>query len=194
MRITNVGDADGLASKESHDGHGSNSKKSWMGVMGGHKLEMTIASAILILPMCILCGVLLGLIHTHRMPDNNSSYSYDNGTSLTLGSAYYVNYSSTTLVYIASLSSTLSTLLIPAAMLLYSFKLASNFARDSDHSNARNLPSPYQLELLIRMIDGRFMVLWSYITYFFGSKQRKTDVVPILWHAFALLVALLLLA
>ena len=192
--VASTSNMDAVASKEAHNQRGMQSGKSWKGVMNGHKLEMTIASAILVVPMLILCAVLLGLIHTYRMPDNNSSYSYDNGTALPLGSAYFVNYSSTSLVYIASLSSTLSTLLIPAAMLLYSFKLASNFARESDRSNARNLPSPYQLELMIRMIDGRFMVIWSYATYFFGSKQRRTDVVPMLWHAFAMFMALLLLA
>ena len=192
--VASTSNMDAVASQEAHDQRGKQSGKSWKGVMDGHKLEMIIASAILVLPMLTLCAVLLGLIHTYRMPDNSSSYSYDNGKALPLGSAYFVNYSSTSLVYIASLSSTLSTPLIPAAMLLYSFKLASNFARESDRSNARNLPSPYQLELMITMIDGRFMAIWSYVTYFFGSKQRRTDVVPMLWHAFAMFMALLLLA
>ena len=93
------------------------------GKMGGQKLEIGLASVLLIAPMLTLAALLMGLIYRHRMPDHFSSYSLDNQTALPLGSAYFVNYSSTTLVYIASLSSTLSTLLIPAAMLLYSFVL-----------------------------------------------------------------------
>ena len=95
------------------------------GKMGGQKLEIRLASALLIVPMLTFAALLIGLVYRHRMPDHFSLYSFDNQIALPLGSTYFVNYSSTTLVYIASLSSTLSTLLIPAAMLLYSFVLIS---------------------------------------------------------------------
>ncbi|KAL9123749.1 MAG: hypothetical protein Q9217_006851 [Psora testacea] len=142
-------------------------KKAWKGIMGGQKFEVWLASMLLILPMVTLTGVLIALVFAYQMPYNRSSYSINNATALPLGQAYYVHYSSTTLVYIASLSSTLSTLLISAAMLLYSFSLAHDVARNSDQATASKLPSPYQLELLIRMIEGRLMVLWSY----FGTKS-----------------------
>ena len=166
----------------------------WKGRMGGQELEIGFASAISIFPMATLAVLLIGLVYGHRMPDGISSYSLDNGTAVPLGSAYFVNYSSTTLVYIASLSSTLSTLLIPAAMLLYSFVVARHLARDSDRAAISNLPSPFQLDMLIRMIEGRVMVLVSYVRYAYGSKQRRTNVVPGLRHAFIALFALALLA
>lgn len=166
----------------------------WKGKMGGQKLEIGLASAMLIFPMLTFAILLIGLVYRHRMRDNFSSYSVDNGTALPLGSAYFVNYSSTTLVYIASLSSTLSTVLIPAAMLLYSFVLAHNLAKDSDRAAVSDLPSPFQLDMLIRMIEGRLTVLWSYVRYAFGSKQRRTNVVPGLRHAFVALFALAVLA
>lgn len=105
-----------------------------------------------------------------------------------------MNYSSTTLVYLASLSSTFSTLLIPAAMLLFSFSLASDLAQNSDRCKALDLPSPFQLEMFIRMIDGCLMVLGSYLAYICGSKQRRTRVAPVLWKAFTMLMALVFLA
>ena len=164
------------------------------GKMGGHKLEIGLASALLIVPMLTLAALLIGLIYRHRMPDHFSSYSLDNQTTLPLGSAYFVNYSSTTLVYIASLSSTLSTLLIPAAMLLYSFMLANDLAKDSDQAAVSNLPSPFQLDMLIKMVEGRLTVLWSYIRYAFGSKKRRISIVPSLQHASIALLALAVLA
>ena len=162
--------------------------------MGGEKLEIGVASALLIAPMLTLAAILMFLIYRHRMPDHFSSYSLDNQKNLPLGSAYFVNYSSTTLVYIASLSSTLSTLLIPAAMLLYSFVLANDLAKDSDQAAVSNLPSPFQLDMLIKMVEGRLIVLWSYIRYAFGSKRRRIKIVSTLQHASMTLLALAVLA
>lgn len=157
--------------------------------MGSQKLEIGFASALLIVPMLTLAALLIGLVYKYRMPDHFSSYFLDNQTA-PLGSAYYVNYSSTTFVYIASLSSTLSTLLIPAGMLLYSFVLANNLAKDSDQATVSNLPSPFQLDMLIKMVEGRLMALWSYIRYAFGSKRRRINIVPSLQHASIALLAL----
>ena len=162
--------------------------------MGGQKLEIGFASALLTIPMLTLAALLIGLVYEYRMPDHSSSYSFDNQTALPLGSAYFVNYSSTTLVYIASLSSTLSTLLIPAAMLLYSYVLANDLAKDSDQAAMSNLPSPFQLNMLIKMVEGRLMVLWSYVRYALGSKRRGINIVPSLQHASIALLALAVLA
>ena len=164
------------------------------GNIGGWSLEVGLASAMLIMPMFILTAVLLALVFGHQMPDHNSTYSYNNETELSLGSAYYVNYSATTLVYIASLSSTLSTVLISAAMILFSYSLARSIAQKSDANNALELPSPFQLQLLVRMVDGRLTALWSYLLYVSGKKQRKVTIIPVLWQAVAMMVTLVLLA
>ena len=169
-------------------------KRPWKGTMGGSSLEILLASAFLVVPMVALTVTLIALVFRHQMPDNNSSYSYENETALALGSAFYVDYSSTTLVYIASLSSTLATLLISAAMLLFSFSLAQDIATNSDRAAASHLPSPYQMDLLIRMIDGRLMVLGSYLLYVCGLKKRRTRIVPVVRHAFSVLGAFVLLA
>ena len=164
------------------------------GIMGGWLLEIGFASVVLILPMLVLIVLLLALVVGHQMPDHNSTYSYNNETELALGSAYFVKFSATTLVYIASLSSTLATLLISAAMILFSYSLARSMTIESDANNAPKLPSPFQLQLLIKMVDGRFMALGSYLLYVLGKKQRQVTVVPILLEAVAMLLALVLFA
>lgn len=175
-------------------------KKPWKSIMRGQNVEVCLASATLIFPMVAFSAVLYGLILMYRMPDFNSSYTQDNGTAQPLGQAYYVDYSSTTLVYIASLSSSISTLLVPAAMVLYSYSLAKVVARKSDGLTTMGvpkdaeLPSPFQLELLIRMVDGRLTVLWSFLLYICGPRRRRTNVIPVLWHASAMMVALVVLA
>ena len=162
--------------------------------MNGTKVEVGLASIFLTLPMLALTVVLIALVFGHQMVDNDASYSHDNSTVLPLDSAFYVDYSSTTIVYIASLSSTLSTVLISAAMLLFSFSLANDIAKKSDSLMASHLPTPYQLEMLIQMIDGRLMALWSYMLYLSGLRNQRARSVPILWHTFSILTAFVLLA
>ena len=163
-------------------------------IMGGWVLEIGLASVVLVLPMVTLTAVLLALVLGHQMPNFSSTYSYNNETELPLGSAYFVNYSATTLVYVASLSSTLAPLLISAAMILFSYSLARSIARESDANNAPKLPSPFQLQLLIKMVDARLTALGSYLLYRFGKKQRRVTVVPMLFEAVAMTLALVLLA
>ena len=164
------------------------------GIMGGWVLEIGLASVVLILPMFMLIALLLALVFGHQMPFHSSTYSYNNETELPLGSAYFVNYPATTLVYIASLSSTLATPLISAAMILFSYSLARSMTLESDANNAPKLPSPFQLQLLIKMVDARLTALGSYLVYRFGKKPRQVTVVPMLFEAVAMMLALVLLA
>ena len=177
-----------------HETLKSQKPKASNGKMSGTLLEIGLASAALTMPMFILTVVLLALVFGHQMPNHSSTYSYNNETELSLGSAYYVDYSATTLVYIASLSSTLSTILISAAMILFSYSLARSIAQNSDGNDASELPSPFQLQLLVRMVDGRLAALWSYLLYVFGRKHRKVTIIPVLRQAVAMLSAFLLLA
>ena len=123
--------------------------------------------------MLILTVTLMALVFAHQMPDHNSTYSDDTGTDFPLGSAYYVDFSSTTLAYIASLSSTFATVLISAGMMLFSYPIACEIAVRPDDYDIAHLPTLFQLQLLIRMIDGRVTALWSYFMYLFSGKQRK---------------------
>ena len=164
------------------------------GIVGGWLLEIVLASVVLIIPTSTLTALLLALVFGHQMPYHSSTYSYNSETELPLGSAYFVNYSATTLVYVASLSSTFATLLISAAMILFSYSLARSMTLESDANNTPKLPSPFQLQLLIRMVDGRLTALGSYLLYVLGKKQRQVTVVPMLLRAVAMMLALVLLA
>lgn len=162
--------------------------------MNGVNLEIGLASATLLIPMLALSAILMALVFSHQMPKNSSTYAIlGNGTAESLGSAYYVDYSVTTLVYIALLSSTVATLLLSAAMVLFSCLLASRYAKQSDNGEDSVLESPYQLELLIHIVDGRLMALWSHLLYLFGSKQNRIRIMPVLWQASALMITLVLL-
>ncbi|KAG8530288.1 uncharacterized protein KY384_004790 [Bacidia gigantensis] len=166
----------------------------WRGVMTGHYVEVFLAAAIVIIPMLVLSIILISLVYTHLMPDQSSTYSMGNATEIPLGAAYYVNYSATRLVFVSSVSSTLATVLISAAMLLFSYPLAYYLARRSDADDSANLPSPYQLALLIKSLDAKWTGLWSTALYIFDKKGKKVPLVPDLRKAIAMMGGLFILA
>jgi hypothetical protein len=173
-----------------------NGAKQWRGIMGGQTLEIMLASAMVIIPMLALSVVLIVLVHNHLVPDNSSTYLTGNSTGIPLGSAYYIDYSATRLVFISSLSSTLATLFISAAMCLFSYPVAYYISRKSDHNegNSGKLPSPYQLGLLIKTLDGRLTALWFWATYAVAPKRKRLGSVPDLIKAVLMLASLALLA
>ena len=105
-----------------------------------------------------------------------------NRTGIALGSAYYVNIISSRLANVSSIASTVSMLLMPAAMVLFSYPLSRGFTEDCDRHREFTLPSPYQLRMMIKLVGGQPLALWSYIMYALGSKHKRIDVVPNLSH------------
>ena len=118
-------------------------KQPWKGIMNGENLDILLASALLTLPMLILGTVLMSMVNMYQMPDQNSTYSTGNRTGIALGSAYYVNISSSRLANVSSIASTVSMLLMSAAMVLFSYPLSRRFTEDCDRHRESTLPSPY---------------------------------------------------
>ena len=133
--------------------------------MEGQTLNITLASLFSTLAMLTLAKILIAIVFTHQMANNQSTYSSGEGIPLPLESAYHINYSRTRLAFIASFWSKLSTLLISSAMTLSSYPRALSLAQSSDLHRVPKLPSPYQLDLLIKLIDTRLIALWSFVFY-----------------------------
>ena len=80
-------------------------------------------------------------------------------------------------------------------MLLYSYVLENDLAQDSDQTAISNLPSPFQLDMLINMVEGSANGTGVvYIRYAFGSNRRRLNIVPSLQHTSIALLALVVLA
>ena len=112
-----------------------------------------------ITPMLIVNFVLMGLMYSHLMPKNESTYSENGRLGLPLRPAYYVNYLATQLVFFSSVSSLLAPILFSAAIALFSHLTAYFLAVSSDRDQTARLPSPYQLKLLIKTLDAKLMSL-----------------------------------
>ena len=168
-------------------------KQPWKGIMNGQNLDILLASALLTLPMIILGIALMSMVHKYQMPDHNSTYSTGNRTGIALGSAYYVNISSSRLANVSSIASTVSMLLMSAAMVLFSYPLSRRLTENCDRHRESTLPSPYQLTIMIKLIGGQPLALWSYIRYALGSKHKRIDVVPNLSHTVLISTGFLIL-
>ena len=149
------------------------------GITGKVK-DILIAMSVIVLPMLLFSAILLGFVFNRRVrhaPSEavNLRLPQNEGES----SAYYVKMSATTFVFIASWSSSAAPLLSGFIMLLLSFPIASGLLKGSDANDARRLPTPYQLSMLIGLMGGGVVWLWHYVTYAFGwfgwkSAQAKT--------------------
>jgi hypothetical protein len=123
--------------------------------------------AVIVLPMLGLAALLLALVLANKLERQQT------GTTgpTTLGpypdfddNAYYVDFNPTTLVTIASWSSTVAPLLAVCAMVLISFPLAHSFKLTSE-GRSDDLPTPFQFSLLLDCLGAGISPLWKAISY-----------------------------
>ena len=139
--------------------------------------DIILCFAAIFIPFAVLSAVLVGVVLVFRVTIAPSSIS---GSSLekTDTDVYYVDISATTLVLIASYSSTIASLIIGFTISLSFFPLAAKISTYSQRERLTYLPTPYQLGLLIALRNGSIGSLWSWIKYTFARKgERKTRVV-----------------
>lgn len=141
----------------------------------GRIKEIWLAFAVMTIPMMAFTAVLLGLVFKYQITPNDfmsSDLSFDLGRAQS--NNYFVRISSTTLITVASWSSSLAPILVGFALTLISYPLARGMLAASVKSDISQLPTPFQLSLIVRMItSGSFAALWSWMTYSFGWKGRR---------------------
>jgi ABC-type spermidine/putrescine transport system permease subunit I len=119
----------------------------------------------MILPMITFTAILLGLVQNNFVSDTLAFDTDD---------ANYVRISATALITVASWSSTIAPILAGIAVTLVSYPLAKHLLTASEIHGTSQLPTPFQLSLIIRMISsGSFSALWGWLTYSFGWRGRR---------------------
>jgi len=141
----------------------------------GRGREILIASMAMILSMILFSGLLLGLIFHLRVVHNgfvSSNLAFKDGHDDP--DAIYVRISSTTLITIASWSSTLAPLLVGFAITLTSYPVSRGLLRAGGTEGTQRLPTPHQLTLILQMItNGSPVSLWHWIKYTVGWRGRR---------------------
>jgi hypothetical protein len=141
-----------------------------------------VVCCLVLLPMAAFTVVLLWMIMAHlveplncSIPELCMSAVQLNQTTL-IAADYIVDIPVARLVFIASWSSTLSTTFVGCVMVLYSYVVASKLLQLADedaHEHAH--PNPYQVTLLIRVLNADILVVWDMIRDMFSKGNRRQD-------------------
>jgi hypothetical protein len=148
--------------------------------MTGGATDILLAFLTLSLPMVAFSSVLIALVFYYRITQATSGLEHLRVPGVEpyneLGGAYYVDINATTLVFIASWSSSLAPILVGATITLYSFPVAKDYLRRTQSGTLESLLTPYQLSILLRFINGSpTNALWNWLKYlvFWNGKRQK---------------------
>ncbi|KAF2156486.1 hypothetical protein K461DRAFT_310937 [Myriangium duriaei CBS 260.36] len=144
-------------------------------------------------PMVTLSAVLLALVLKFRVDVSTMPYPQLAPDSSLVGpdEAYYINLSSTFLIFISSWASTAAPFCASMLVTLISYPICKNYLKSINHAPEAALPTPYQLSLIIRFFSGGSLSgLWFWILYSFGWKRRQPQSVPMKQTAIATILAL----
>jgi len=165
------------------------------GRMSGKFSDIALSSLLTIVPISTLSVALLGLVFYYRVVQNPSALDNVGQTSdLDMENFYYVDISSTFLVFIASWSSSIAPALVGFAMTLASYPIAKEALRQSrTEPHAQGL-TPYQLALTIGFLSGGgYGATWRWIKYVFSGKDKRTNQAKPLAHASSITLLMTLL-
>jgi len=86
---------------------------------------------------------------------------------------YYVRLSATFLIFISSWPSSLGPLLVRFALALVAYPMARQSLRQARANNPQELPTPYQLALTLKFLEGAgFTALWAWVKYLANSRRK----------------------
>jgi hypothetical protein len=159
----------------------------------GGKKAILLALAVIVVPNVILTAILLGPILYNQV---SQTYSQLPGVPDPLAresSAFLVDFSATRLLTVASWTSTLTSLLPSFAMVLVSFPVARTIMNASKDKNTDDLPTPYQLSMLLSVLSGSIGSLWDWFKYRGWEKRERVNGIArgsIIWLLFVLVLGL----
>ena len=133
------------------------------------KIFLTLGLSVF--PISIFTASMVGLVFVNRI-DDAQPCPYPNLCPKELDSTrekadYYVDYSSTRLIFVASWSSSVSFSVIGIFMTLLSYVCSKQIVDRSEapHSQDTILPTPLQMSLLIRLLNAEFMGLLDIVWF-----------------------------
>jgi len=156
--LENSAEGDRLISSEANMcQQNSNPKR---GISGAYA-DIIFSTAAAAIPLLIFVVLLLAIIYTTQVTMRNApNRPFSTGEFAEDSSAFFIDFSATTLATIASWASSTATLLPGLVMTLHSYQVANDMLRAN--LDPTKLPSPYQLVLLMQSLDGK-------LTSFFGG-------------------------
>ncbi|KAF2737825.1 hypothetical protein EJ04DRAFT_574309 [Polyplosphaeria fusca] len=149
-------------------------------------LSIIFVCALIAIPLAAFCSVFLALVFQKQLTQTTCLYPdlcpIINGTR---SDSYYVQFSAASLVFITSWSSTFSLAMLGLLMTLFSYKTAASFLRaSSSNKHAHELPTPFQLNLIIQILSGGPLSICNFICILIQAADTwlhiTTETVPII--------------
>lgn len=160
-----------------------------------HAVLITWSSFVVTIPILALTVAFLVLVFKYRVSHGGAPFeSLRTSDAKDEGSALFVNMNSSILLFLASWASSVATMLSGFMLTLASFPIARRFFQDIQSSRVTRLPTPYQLALTLKFLDGSTLgAIWSWIVYLVSWRKKRAPLTPPLTAAssIALLATLL---
>jgi hypothetical protein len=161
-------------------------------------IDLGIPTMCVILPLTLLSAALLALvIYGHQQIDSDSVFQKDAISTASTSGYILVNVSNTWLLSLSSVSSTVAGLMAPVIMMIQMYLNSQAMQRKSTAAQyalgvANDLPTPYQLSLMLGLGSGNPERLWRFERY---SRATSNKIPPMIRRtAWMLKLSLLLSA
>jgi hypothetical protein len=141
-----------------------------------HSRKIVVYCLLITTPMIASSLAIARIVYANLVNENCPFEELCPGSDVigaTSASYFYVDFPAARLALISSASSTLSFTLIGYLMTITTYNTAASLLRTSKTGLHEELPSPYQLSVLLRVLNAELMVLWTLA----WSKVRR-----VFWH------------
>jgi len=143
--------------------------------------NIALAIIVITVPFLVFVGLLLYLVFKFRVQRGDLLPNLQLPSDSDDTNVYFVDYSATRLTTIASWASNVATILPGFVLTMSSYHLANIYLKQSKKAEnfamgARSLPTPYQLGLLLDMLDGKITAIWNVLNYYFWKKRERLNV------------------
>ncbi|KAH0170985.1 hypothetical protein KCU67_g2386, partial [Aureobasidium melanogenum] len=142
--------------------------------MSGRFSDIAISALVTTVPILILSGALLALVFSLRVTQQLSIFSQTQQQTFNETGVYYVDISSTYLVFIASWSSSVVPMLATFLLTLASFPIATGVMEQSRSEARTGSLTPYQLALTLTFLSGGgYGAMWKWLKYLFVQRRTR---------------------
>lgn len=173
---------DSVSDHDSHSGKDTESAHKERQHMDGRFTTITWSLIISTCPMIFINAALLALVFKFRVDVTGVPHPQLTPSSLVgnLGNAYYIDLSSTFLIFVSSWASSIAPLCGGMLITLASYPICKAYLSRMGVDKEGKLPTPYQFSLVVRFLNGgSFGALWSWLLYCFGWRGRQRQSGPV---------------
>lgn len=135
--------------------------------------SLVLPTFLLITPITLLAAALLALVFAYKAQTDSDLFQPAGQGNQGSSSYILVNFSATRLVFVASFLSSTAPLLTSFVMILWTLPVADSLRQASSEQSYAQLPTPYQLSLVIGLTLSSYERLWRYLAYMFSSSRSQ---------------------